>query len=99
MKNDQSKTYVGGVGRDVSQNALGSDSDERLLELLGSDLRNSVGRVRLGLEGDVVGQQTSNVRRGHGGSGDGVDGVLAANPSGEDVQTGGEDVSALSVVG
>lgn len=39
------------------------------------------------------------MRRGHGGSGDGVDGVLAANPSGKNVQTGGEDVSALSVVG
>lgn len=37
--------------------------------------------------------------RGHGSSGDGVDGILAANPGGQDVQARGEDVSALAVVG
>lgn len=36
---------------------------------------------------------------GHGGTRDGVDGVLAANPGGHDVKTRGEDVVALSVVG
>jgi hypothetical protein len=39
------------------------------------------------------------VGRGHGSAGDGVDGILAANPGGQDVQAGGEDVSALAVVG
>jgi hypothetical protein len=39
------------------------------------------------------------VGRGHGSSGDGVDGILAADPGGENVQAGGENVSALAVVG
>ena len=39
------------------------------------------------------------MRGGHGGTGDGVGSVLAADPGGKDVQTGGEDVSALAVVG
>lgn len=37
--------------------------------------------------------------RGHGSSGDGVDGVLAANPGGLDVEAGSENVVALSIVG
>jgi len=93
------RTYVGGVGGNVIQGTRGGDGDESLLELLGGKLTDGIGRVGRGLEGDVVGQQTSNVGRGHGGARDGVDGVLAADPGGEDVQAGSEDVSALSVVG
>ena len=37
--------------------------------------------------------------RGHGGTGDGVGGVLRADPGGQDVQARGEDVVALSKVG
>jgi hypothetical protein len=39
------------------------------------------------------------VGRCHRGTGDGVDGVLAADPGGLDVKTRGEDVVALAVVG
>lgn len=92
-------TYVRSIGGNVRESADGGDSDESLLKLLGGDLSNSVSRVRRGLQGDVVGQQTSNVRGGHGGSRDGVNSILAANPSRQNVQTRGEDVSALSVVG
>lgn len=92
-------TYVRSVSGNVSKNAGGSDSDEGVLELLGGDLLNSESRVGSRLERDVVGQQTGNVGRGHGGSGDGVDGILAADPGGQDVQARSEDVSALAVVG
>lgn len=37
--------------------------------------------------------------RSHGGTGDGVDGILAADPGGLDVQTWGKDVVALAIVG
>lgn len=90
---------VGGVGRNVGQSVLGSNGDDVLLELLGGDGGHGVLRVLSGLEGQVVGEETSNVGRGHGGTRDGVDSVLGANPSGLDVQAGGEDVSALAVVG
>lgn len=92
-------TYVRGVSRDVSKSARGSDGDKSVLELLRGDLLNSEGRVGRRLERDVVGQQTGNVGRGHGSSGDGVDGILAANPGGQNVQARGEDVSALAEVG
>jgi len=74
------KTYIGGVRGDISESTRGSNSDESLLELLGSNLLDRKGRVIGGLERDIVGQQTSNVGRGHGGTRDGVDSVLAANP-------------------
>lgn len=90
---------VGGVGGNVGESVLSSDGDEVLLELLGGDGSKGVLGVLSGLEGKVVGQETGNMGRGHGGTGDGVDGVLAALPGGLNVQTGGEDVSALSVVG
>lgn len=93
------KTYVGGVGGNVGQSTGGGNGNESLLQLLGGDLLDSKGRVIGGLQGDVVGQQTSNVGGGHGGTRDGVDSVLAADPGGEDVQAGGKDISALSVVG
>lgn len=92
-------TYVGGVGGNVSESALGGDGDDVLLQLSRSKLLNSECRVRGGLEGDKVDQQASNVRRGHGSARDDVGGVVAANPGGQDVETRSEDVSALSVVG
>jgi len=90
---------VGGVRGNVGQSVLGGNGDEVLLELLGGDGGHGVLRVLSGLERQVVGEETSNVGRGHRGTRDGVDGVLGANPGGLDVQAGGEDVSALSVVG
>lgn len=92
-------TYVGSVGRDVRKSTLGSNGDQSLLQLLRGDVGHSEGRVLRGLEGEEVGQQTSNVGRGHRGSGDSVDGILAADPGGENVKTGSEDIVALSVVG
>ena len=92
-------TYVRGVGGNVSKGTGGGDLNESLFELLGSDLSNSVGGVGGGLQGDVVGQKTSNVGGSHGGSRNGVDSVVAADPGGQNVQTRSKDVSALSVVG
>ena len=91
--------YVRGVRGNVRESTLGSNGDDGSLELLGGHLGNGKGRVLGGRQGDVVGQETGNVGGGHGGSGDGVDGVLAASPGGQDVQTRSEDISALSVVG
>lgn len=90
---------VGGVRGDIGEGILGSNGDEVLLELLGGDGSESILGVLSGLEREVVGQETSNVRRSHGGTGDGVDGLVSADPGGNNVQTGSEDVSALSVVG
>jgi hypothetical protein len=87
------------VRGNIRQSTNSTDSDEVSLELLGGDVGDGIGRVLGGLEGEVVGQETSNVGRGHGGTRDGVGGVLRANPGGEDVQARGEDVVALSVVG
>lgn len=92
-------TYVGGIGGNIGQGALSGDRDDVLLELGRGELINSEGRVLGRLERDEVGQETSDVGRGHRGTGNGVDGVLAANPGGEDVETRSKDVSALSVVG
>jgi hypothetical protein len=89
---------VRGVRGDVRQRILGGDRDHVLLELSGLELAE-VARVRLGLQGKEVGQETGNVGRSHRGTRDGVDGVLAANPGGLNVQARGEDISALSVVG
>jgi len=90
---------VGGVRGDVSKGALSGDVNKSGLELLGGDIGDGIGGVLGGCQGDVVGQQTGDVRRCHGGAGNGVGGMLATNPGGEDVQTRGEDVSALAVVG
>ena len=78
---------------------LSGNRDQVLLELLRSNLSNSVGGVLGWLEGQVVGEETSNVWRGHRGTGDGVDGVLGADPGGLDVETWSKDVVALAVVG
>ncbi len=88
-----------GVARDVGKSTDGGDRDEVSLELLGGDVGDSVGRVLGRLERQHVGKETSNVGRSHGGTRDGVGGVLRADPGGQDVETRGEDVVALSVVG
>lgn len=90
---------VGGIGGNVGQGVLGGNGDEVLLELLGGDGSDSVLGVTSRLQREVVGEKTADVGRGHGSARDGVDGILGANPCGLDVQTRGEDVSALSVVG
>lgn len=90
---------VGGVGGNVGESILSSNGDKVLLELLGSDGSKGVLRILSGLKREVVGEETSNVGRGHGGTRDGVDGVLGSDPGRLNVQTGSEDVSALSVVG
>lgn len=90
---------VGGVGVNVGQGVLGADGDEVVLELSGGDGGDSVLGVTGGLEGQVVGEETADVGRGHRGTRDGVDGVLGADPGGLDVQAGGKDVDALAVVG
>lgn len=90
---------VGGVGGNVGESILSSNGDKVLLELLGSDGSKGVLRILSGLKREVVGEETSNMGRGHGGTRDGVDGVLGSDPGRLNVQTGSEDVSALSVVG
>ena len=90
---------VGGIGGDARKGVLSGDGDESSLELLGGDRSNRVLGVLSRLKREVVGKETGNMGRGHGGTGDGVDGVLGANPGGLNAQTRGEDVSALSVVG
>jgi hypothetical protein len=84
---------------DVRQSTLGTNADDVLLQLLGSDLSNSVGRVLGRLERQVVGQKTSDVWGSHGSTRDGVDCILGTNPGGLNAQAGGEDVVALSEVG
>lgn len=90
---------VGGLTGDVAEGALGGDGNESSLQLLGGDGVGGILRVLSRLKGEVVGEKTADVGRGHGGTGDGVDGILGADPGGLDAQTGGEDVSALAVVG
>lgn len=92
-------TYVGSVSGNIRQSANSSNGKEVCLQLLGCDVGNSVGRVLGRLKREEVGKETSDVGRGHRGTGDGVDGVLAANPGGLDVETGSKDVIALAVVG
>ena len=90
---------VGSVAGDIGKSTNSGNRDESSLELLGADISDSEGRVLGGLEGKKVGKETSNVGRSHRGTGDGVDGVLAANPGGLDVEAGSKDVVALAVVG
>jgi hypothetical protein len=90
---------VGGVAGNIGKSTNSGNRDESSLELLGADISDSEGRVLGGLEGKEVGKKTSNVGRGHRGTGDGVDGVLAADPGGLDVKTRSKDVVALAVVG
>ena len=88
-----------GVRGDIRESTYSADGDEVGLELLGGDVCNSVGRVLGGLKRQVISKETSDVGRGHRSTRNGVGGVLRANPCGEDVEAGGKDVVALSVVG
>lgn len=88
-----------GVGWNIGQSTLGGDADDALLQLLGGDLSNGVIRVGSRLERQVVGQETSDMWGGHGCTRDGVGGIWAADPGGENAQTWGKNVVALSVVG
>lgn len=99
MQYEKSSTYVLGVARYISQSSLSGDSDEILFQLLGRNVRNSVGRVFGRLHREEISQKTGDVWRRHGSSGDGVRGVFAANPSRLDVETGSKDVVAFPVVG
>lgn len=90
---------VGGALGHVGEGILSGDLEKVVLELLGGDGSKRVLRVGGGLERKVVGQETSDMGRGHGSAGDGVGGVLAADPGGKNAETGGEDISALAVVG
>jgi hypothetical protein len=90
---------VGSVAGNIGKSTNSGNGDEVSLELLGADVSDSEGRVLGGLERKKVGKETSNVGRGHGGTRDGVDGVLAANPGRLDVKTRSKDVVALAVVG
>lgn len=90
---------VGGVGGNAGKSVLSSDGDEGRLELLGGDGSDRVLGVLSGLEREVVGEEAGDMGRSHGGTRDGVDGVLGADPGGLNAQTRGKDVSALSVVG
>ena len=71
---EQATDFVDGIV------TLGGNGDDVLLELLGGDLSDCVGRVLGWLEREVVGQETGDVRRSHGSTRDGVGGVWAANP-------------------
>lgn len=51
-----------------------------------------------GVRGGVLGHDARNVRRGHGGTRDGVRGVLAADPGGGDGASRREDIDTLAVV-
>jgi hypothetical protein len=87
------------VAGNVGKSTLGGDGHKVSLKLLRGDIRDSKGRVLSGLKRKEVGEKASDVRRGHRGTGDGVDGVLAADPGGLDVEAGSEDVVALAEVG
>jgi hypothetical protein len=93
------KTYVLGALGHVREHAWSSNGNQVLLELLGGNLSDGVGGLRGWLKRQEVGQKTSNVRRGHRSSRDGVGGILAADPGRLNVETWGEDVVALSEVG
>lgn len=90
---------VGGVGGDAGECVLSSDRDEGRLELLGGNGSDRVLGVLSGLKREVVGKETGDMGRSHGGTRDGVDSVLGSDPGGLNAQTRGEDISALSVVG
>ena len=90
---------VGGVTGHVGEGTDGGNLEEVGLHLLGGDLSERVLRVAGRLEREVVGEKAANVGRGHGSARDGVGGILAADPGGENAETGSEDVSALAIVG
>lgn len=91
--------YVGGVSWDITEEVLGGDGDHVSLHFSWSNLSNGKSGVGGRLEGEEVGQKTADVGRGHGSSGDGVDGMLASDPGGLDVQARSEDVGTFAEVG
>lgn len=81
---------VDGAGGDTAQSPAGGDAGNVAAE----------GRGRPGAhEGQQVGAEAGDVGGGHGGARDGVGGRGGADPGGEDVGAGGEDVDDAAVVG
>lgn len=72
----------------------GNTLDDVLEAVLGEVLAQARGRLAQAQE---VSTEASNVRRGHGGAGDGVG--VAAGPGAGDVSTGSEDIDKASNVG
>lgn len=91
--------YVLGYDEITGPIYLSGDCNKTSLELGGSDLGDSVGRVHSRLKRKHVGEETSNVRRSHGSTGNGVHGVLASSPGRLDALARCEDVVALAEVG
>lgn len=81
---------VGGATKVASDTASGGKGDEAGL---------GGGRAGETLEALEVDDETSNVRRGHGGTGDGAGSGVAANPGGQNVGARGEDGDASTPVG
>jgi hypothetical protein len=90
---------VRSVSINVRQNTNRGERNKVLLKLGGGDGGGGEVRVRLGLQRQVVRKQTCNMRRGHGGTGEGGNSLLGANVGGENVETRAKDVDTLSVVG
>jgi hypothetical protein len=61
---------VGGAAGDAAEDARGGEGDDAVAESNGAGVA---------LEGSEVGSETSNVRAGHGGAGDGVLEKLVSN--------------------
>ena len=95
---ESSDLLVGGAGVGESVGAAGDVGDNvggsELLDLLG----HGGGAVEI-LQRHEVERQTNNVGGGHRGTRDGVGGGLGADPGGQDLLTGGEDVDDLAEVG
>lgn len=90
---------VGGLSGDIGQDIAGGTSDQVILHLLRGQSTSVEGRGILGENGKVVGDQTSNVGGGHGGTGDGASGIVASDPGRENVLAGAKDVNTRAVVG
>lgn len=73
---------------------LGVDTNRGFGEIIRHDVEG-LGAV----DGKEVGKETTDVRRGHRCTADSVGGLVAASPGRENVQSGGEDVDTLAVVG
>jgi len=78
---------VGGTVEVAGDLVGGGGADELVKDSLGSGQ---------GVEGEVQSSNTSNVRRGHRGTGDGVGGSVGTDPGRGDTDTGGEDLNTAS---
>jgi len=78
---------------------LGCNCDKTSLELSRGDLGNSISGVDGGLKREHVCKETSNVRRCHRCTRDGVDSIFASSPGRLDVLARCKDVVALAEVG